>query len=420
MAESTELTSNQDSRVPPPDEYSCFSDSEAEERPQRPYSRYTPDLFSGVYRGIKRLPSVKLSRTASLLGGSKSSSSSPNTAPTRTASRLLESTAIQHVRNLNLQYSLAKPLPQTPPSQSNPPPFPARTKDLPILVEDDTDTDISDIDLANPSKMESRTSTMDSSSSIPPTGHPYGAAHDPNTHDMNSSVSSLASQGADENLRARSTGSASAGPSPAVSQGRAVGGTQPGQSAHLSGLMCNVHRTTGREPRALVGATATILGDKLYVFGGRILSRSRPAPLTSDLYELDLIRRHWTKLETSGDVPLLDTSTPCVPSETRRWFATAVCHLPLTSLPEPTRRSLKLPSCPIFIFSMSRRKHGPLFPPRKPLKADMPIAPAFFPHLPPFPPTARRSLPFNTTHRPETLTRAALESTLMAQAVPRW
>lgn len=67
--------------------------------------------------------------------------------------------------------------------------------------------------------------------------------------------------------------------------------------------MCNVHRTTGREPPPLVGATTTILGDKLYVFGGRILSRSRPAPLTSDLYELDLIARHWTKLETGGDPP---------------------------------------------------------------------------------------------------------------------
>ena len=67
--------------------------------------------------------------------------------------------------------------------------------------------------------------------------------------------------------------------------------------------MCNVHRTTGREPHPLVGATTTVLGDKLYVFGGRILSRSRPAPLTSDMYELDLIRRHWTKLATTGDVP---------------------------------------------------------------------------------------------------------------------
>lgn len=74
--------------------------------------------------------------------------------------------------------------------------------------------------------------------------------------------------------------------------------------ANLSGLVCNVRRTTGREPRALVGATTTILGDKLYVFGGRSVSRSHShVQLTSDLYELDLIRRHWTKVEVSGDIP---------------------------------------------------------------------------------------------------------------------
>ncbi|EED16443.1 regulatory protein Ral2, putative [Talaromyces stipitatus ATCC 10500] len=73
---------------------------------------------------------------------------------------------------------------------------------------------------------------------------------------------------------------------------------------NLSGLVCNVRRTTGREPRALVGATTTILGDKLYVFGGRSLSKSHShVQLTSDLYELDLIRRHWTKVEVSGDIP---------------------------------------------------------------------------------------------------------------------
>ncbi|KAL1992051.1 hypothetical protein VTN49DRAFT_4083 [Thermomyces lanuginosus] len=71
---------------------------------------------------------------------------------------------------------------------------------------------------------------------------------------------------------------------------------------NLSGLVCNVRRTTGREPRPLVGASTTVLGDKLYVFGGRVLSRSRPR-LSSSLYELDLIRRHWTKLETFGDIP---------------------------------------------------------------------------------------------------------------------
>ena len=77
-------------------------------------------------------------------------------------------------------------------------------------------------------------------------------------------------------------------------------GAQPGHQAppsnsgpiNLSGLVCNVRRTTGREPHPLVGATTTILGDKLYVFGGRVLSKSRPQ-LTSDIYELDLIRRHY-------------------------------------------------------------------------------------------------------------------------------
>jgi len=69
-----------------------------------------------------------------------------------------------------------------------------------------------------------------------------------------------------------------------------------------SGLVCNVYRTTGQEPHGLVGATTTILGDKLYVFGGRIHSRTKPQ-LTSDLYELDLIRRHWTKVDALGDIP---------------------------------------------------------------------------------------------------------------------
>lgn len=311
MADPSELTVNQDPRAPN-DDYSTFSDSEAEERPQpRTTSRYTPDIFSGVYRGIRRLPSVKLPRSSSILGLKSSFSPVPDTTPPPPPplSKTPESSAIQHVRNLKLQYSLAKPLPQPPPESTSPLEPPA-ANDLPIVLEDD-DGDFSDIDIPIPTPtavMDSRTSTMDSKTSAPPTAQVYG--HDPNAHDMNSSVSSLSSQrqdNSDENLKPRSTGSASAGPSPAVSQGRtptSVGGpSQGGPSTHLSGLMCNVHRTTGREPHALVGATTTILGDKLYVFGGRILSRSRPAPLTSDLYELDLIRRHWTKLETSGDLP---------------------------------------------------------------------------------------------------------------------
>ncbi|KAF2153292.1 hypothetical protein K461DRAFT_312708 [Myriangium duriaei CBS 260.36] len=91
-------------------------------------------------------------------------------------------------------------------------------------------------------------------------------------------------------------------PPPLPNQPASAANSSANSSSHLSGLVCNVHRTTGKEPHALVGATTTILGDKLYVFGGRRISRSRPA-LTSDLYELDLLRRHWTRLEAKGDIP---------------------------------------------------------------------------------------------------------------------
>ncbi|KAF2664235.1 hypothetical protein BT63DRAFT_434824 [Microthyrium microscopicum] len=93
----------------------------------------------------------------------------------------------------------------------------------------------------------------------------------------------------------------SAGPSPAVAQ-TATGTQNSSSNLGLSGFVCNVHRTTGKEPKPLVGATTTIVGDKLYVFGGRRLSRTK-TQLTSDLYELDLIKRHWTKLECKGDIP---------------------------------------------------------------------------------------------------------------------
>ena len=122
--------------------------------------------------------------------------------------------------------------------------------------------------------------------------------------------SSKQENGGDDDTRdimtPRSNGPPSAGPSPAQARSSGSGGVSApsggSSSSHISGLMCSVHRTTGREPHPLVGATTTILGDKLYVFGGRILSRTRPS-LTSDLYELDLIRLHWTKLETTGDIP---------------------------------------------------------------------------------------------------------------------
>lgn len=172
-------------------------------------------------------------------------------------------------------------------------------------------TSASPASMARQTPNTSRTNTMDSQTSAPSPAQLY-----PDTYrsgnaayisSVNSSQTSL--QGQDEQdgaidrpqtASARTPGSGIA-PSPALLQTAGLA-TPNGSTSGLSGLVCNVHRTTGREPHPLVGATTTILGDKLYVFGGRKLSRTRPQ-LTSDLYELDLVRRHWTKIEAKGDVP---------------------------------------------------------------------------------------------------------------------
>ena len=158
--------------------------------------------------------------------------------------------------------------------------------------------------MARPLAQASRTSTMDSSTSAP---SPAQLATERfRGSSVNSSQTSLS------RLNTQDTGVATnsvqtpysavdyqqSGPSP---NGPTAGLSNPSNSG-LSGLVCNVYRTTGKEPRPLVGATTTVVGDKLYVFGGRRLSRTRPQ-LTADLYELDLVKRHWTKLDVSGDVP---------------------------------------------------------------------------------------------------------------------
>lgn len=178
----------------------------------------------------------------------------------------------------------------------------------------------SDVASEAEAESDSGTNTMESSvSTLDPIQSQAGGPSQEYALATSSSHASLRQEARDatrnESPAPRSAGPTSANPSPSATQARTSGGsggggasggaataTTPGSSP-ASGLLCNVHRTTGREPHPLVGATTTIVGDKLYVFGGRILSRSRPTPLTSHLYELDLIRRHWTKLETTGDIP---------------------------------------------------------------------------------------------------------------------
>ena len=170
-------------------------------------------------------------------------------------------------------------------------------------------------DKSRPTTSGSRTNTMDSNASGPSTNQTNAGRFKPTyLADMNSSSESSLNQDqmaqpqaaahpiADSALlrpsQATDATTQSIGPLPAMNHPP----PQTNSTTNLSGLVCNVHKCTGKEPRALVGATTTILGDKLYVFGGRVLSRRHPQ-LTSDLYELDLVRRHWTKVETSGDIP---------------------------------------------------------------------------------------------------------------------
>ena len=315
MASSTGLTGSQH---PPASDGGVISSSaevEADTRvPTSANTQDSPDGGPGLLRGVQQSISAKnLAQKRSLLNlrDRLASAVSPNSSSTNINNSLPNSTnlaqqpvpdgqrsnsptskAPQVPRKLSLQHSLAKPLPQTPAAELE-----AAGQDEP---SDDTPTRQTDLG------MDSLASTMDSTTSAA-AGQTHGG-QDQKIQDANSSMSSLATsarQDLNEDNRDGLTPKSNGPPSstPSAAAGASSGPPAPAASTHLSGLMCNVHRTTGREPPPLVGATTTILGDKLYVFGGRVLSRSRPAPLTSDLYELDLIRCHWTRLETGGDVP---------------------------------------------------------------------------------------------------------------------
>ncbi|KAF5126215.1 Protein ral2 [Metarhizium anisopliae] len=285
---------------------SSASEPEPDDRYATIPNRASPDN-SGVYRAAQQnSPARRLTRKRSLLNltsriTSNVSSINQHSLPDGRRSSSPTSRPPQPARKPSLKHSLEKPLPQTPPESDAATPSSAGRDDsgeYPQLPRIE-------------SRIDTRASTMDSAGAAASASGQIHSAQDQYHPDISSSMGSMASSSkhdANEDnrdgLTPRSNGPASATPSPAIGQGaRPAGTAAQGPSTHLSGLMCNVHRTTGREPPPLVGATTTILGDKLYVFGGRILSRSRPAPLTADLYELDLISRHWTRLETGGDIP---------------------------------------------------------------------------------------------------------------------
>lgn len=276
-------------------------DTRPSSRLRPPGNRYnSSDSLGGVYRGVQQAP---LPRTSSLqnfrqspvpFAGQQSFQDQRNPSPSKEA--LSSQQKPQHARKLSLQNSLEKPLPE-PPQQSGPSPPLDSTQAIGLPSANPSDQS------ANPARP-----TTSQNPGLSQLAHPTGTASMYTQQDQNMADPVGSFTPGEAAIGPRLNGPGSTTTSPAIVQGRnmdgtPVGGPSQGSSAHLSGLMCNVHRTTGREPPPLVGATTTILGDKLFVFGGRVLSRSRPAPLTSDLYELDLIRRHWSKVEATGDLP---------------------------------------------------------------------------------------------------------------------
>lgn len=66
----------------------------------------------------------------------------------------------------------------------------------------------------------------------------------------------------------------------------------------VSDLTTFARRTTGDVPPPLVGASTTVVGDKMYLFGGRLVSLRK---MVSDMYEFDLKAHVWTKIEPKPD-----------------------------------------------------------------------------------------------------------------------
>ena len=276
---------------PPPDPTSALSGGAAEITISRARSRI-----------LIELPRSKSPSTASDSGSLRQPTSHETTIVADNidpgyldSPRTLQASSKSHSRHVEIVTPYSKDLSNTLSTPAQPVGLTTPPSDTVVPSEMDRST------------VSSRTSTLDSATSAPSPNQLYSYSRKGSSAQIsvNSSVSSLG--GRDDYASASEQESLHSAQNSGQRQGRAngsspaIGGT-PNSSTNLSGLVCNVHRTTGKEPPALVGATTTVLGDKLYVFGGRRVSRSRPN-LTSDLYELDLLHRHWTKIDTRGDIP---------------------------------------------------------------------------------------------------------------------
>ncbi|RIA97598.1 hypothetical protein C1645_682051, partial [Glomus cerebriforme] len=72
--------------------------------------------------------------------------------------------------------------------------------------------------------------------------------------------------------------------------------TNPGLQS-ISDLTASTRLTTGDIPPPLVGSSTTVIGTRLYLFAGRLVSSRR---MTNELYELDLETYVWTKFQDAN------------------------------------------------------------------------------------------------------------------------
>ncbi|KAI9275651.1 hypothetical protein BDA99DRAFT_496109 [Phascolomyces articulosus] len=83
------------------------------------------------------------------------------------------------------------------------------------------------------------------------------------------------------------------------------------QMQSISGIITQVHNTTGETPPPLVGASMTVVGDRVFVFAGRLVTSRK---MTNYMYVLDLNTLQWTR-----HIPPPDSAKPPKP----RYFHSA-------------------------------------------------------------------------------------------------
>ncbi|KAI7869333.1 hypothetical protein BDF14DRAFT_1951152 [Spinellus fusiger] len=86
------------------------------------------------------------------------------------------------------------------------------------------------------------------------------------------------------------------------------------QMQSISGIITQVHTTSGQVPPPLVGASVSVVGDYVFVFGGRLVTSRK---MTNHMYVLDMATLTWTR-----HIPPPDSERPPHP----RYFHSASVH----------------------------------------------------------------------------------------------